>query len=362
MLAAELNVLEQSAQLKAYKAGRDIFQEGDPGDGLYTIAEGKVSITSLLEHDYRCVLARLGPGDFFGEMAVVDEQPRSATATAEENTEVYFIPREVFLMALKNRPTLIVSLLREFSKRMRDFNHQYVEQALQVERLALVGRLANTLVRQFKNPLAIIRGASDAAGSETVAPRTREWAKDGVCKQVDRMNNLINEFLEFTRGSASTTVLARANYAELVKPLIEEIRNELVNRSVILELENQPPEVNVLVDPARLIHLFQNLFYNACDAMPEGGRIKLRFGRAESDVVTEIEDTGQGVPPEMAARLFEPLAACGKSQSAGLELAICRKIIEDHHGRIQVRSEHGGGTTFIFNLPVARTSPAPPAA
>ena len=85
--------------------------------------------------------------------------------------------------------------------------------------LALVGRLANTLVRQFKNPLAIIRGASDAAGAETVAPRIREWAKDGVRKQVDRMNNLINEFLEFTRGSASTTVLARANYAAFVTPL-----------------------------------------------------------------------------------------------------------------------------------------------
>src|SRR5204863_2521473 len=72
MLAAELQALEQTAQLKTYKAGRNIFQEGDPGDGLYIIVEGKVQITCLVGQDQRRVLSRLGAGGFFGEMAVLD--------------------------------------------------------------------------------------------------------------------------------------------------------------------------------------------------------------------------------------------------------------------------------------------------
>ena len=124
-----------------------------------------------------------------------------------------------------------------------------------------------------------------------------------------------------------------------------------------MELENEPPEVNVLVDPNRLSHVFHNLVFNACDGMPQGGRITLRFGRAEHEVITEVADTGQGVPAETATRLFEPFTACAQGPGAGLELAICRKIIEDHHGTIQARSDRGGGATFIFHLPLARGSP-----
>ena len=82
MVPAELRALEQTAQIKTYTAGREIFREGERGDGLYTIIEGKVAITKVIPRDQRCVLARLGPGDFFGEMEMVDDQPRTATATA----------------------------------------------------------------------------------------------------------------------------------------------------------------------------------------------------------------------------------------------------------------------------------------
>ena len=95
MLATQLRELEQTAQFKFYKAGRNIFQEGDPGDGLYLIAEGAVQITCLVGQDQRRVLSRLTKGDFFGEMAVLDEQPRSATATAETDVKLHFIAREV---------------------------------------------------------------------------------------------------------------------------------------------------------------------------------------------------------------------------------------------------------------------------
>src|SRR5213080_840454 len=213
MLAAELEALEQTAQVKAYKAGRNIFQEGDPGDGLYLIVEGKVQITCLLGQDQRIVLSRLGDGDFFGEMAVLDNQPRSATATAETDTQVYFILRDDLLKILARSPGVAVSLVKEFSLRMRDFNHHYTQEVLQAERLTLVGRFARSVVHDFKNPLNIIGISAEMAAMDRATPGMRQAAKARIRKQIERLSDMINELLEFTHGSTHAMVLAESNYA-----------------------------------------------------------------------------------------------------------------------------------------------------
>src|SRR5256886_16043826 len=212
MVAAELEALEHTAQVRVYKAGRNVFQEGDPGDGLYLILEGKVQITCLLGQDQRIVLSRLDDGDFFGEMAVLDNQPRSATATAETDTKVYFILRDDLLKVLERSPSLAASLVKEFSQRMRDFNHQYTREVLQAERLTLVGRFARSIVHDLKNPLNIISITAEIADSQT-APELRQEAMLRIRKQVDRISELINEILDFTQSSHSTFVLAPADYS-----------------------------------------------------------------------------------------------------------------------------------------------------
>ncbi len=356
LLAAELEALEQTAQLKAYKAGRNIFQEGDPGDGLYLILEGKVQITCLLGQDQRIVLSRLDDGDFFGEMAVLDNQPRSATATAETDTKVYFILRDDLLKVLERSPSLAASLVKEFSQRMRDFNHQYTREVLQAERLTLVGRFARSIVHDLKNPLNIIGISAELAAMDNATLEVRRAAKDRIRKQIDRLSDMINELLEFTRGSTAAVVLAKSNYAEFVRQLIEEIRPEVAAKSVAVELENEPPAVGLLMNPKRLAHVFYNIVHNACDAMPDGGTIKLRFEQTDKEVVTEIEDTGRGIAPEIAPRLFEAFATYGKAQGTGLGLSICKKIVEDHLGNISSRSEPGRGAIFSFSLPLHKAA------
>src|SRR2546427_337621 len=224
MVASELEVLEHTAQVKAYKAGRNIFQEGDPGDGLYLILEGKVQITCLLGQDQRTVLSQLDAGDFFGEMAVLDNQPRSATATAETDTKVYFILRDDLLKVLERSPSLAANLVREFSLRMRDFNHQYTREVLQAERLTLVGRFARSIVHDLKNPLNIIGISAEMAAMDNATRNDRRAAKDRIRKQIDRLSDMINELLEFTRGSSATVVLAKSSYADFIRQLLKEIR------------------------------------------------------------------------------------------------------------------------------------------
>ena len=352
MLATELRELEQTAQLRLYKAGRNVFQEGDPGDGLYLIAEGAVQITCLVGQDQRRVLSRLTKGDFFGEMAVLDEQPRSATATAETDAKLHFIAREDLLRVLAESPGLTVGMMREFSQRMREFNHQYTVELLQAERLALVGRFARSIVHDFKNPLNIIGIASEVVAMDTASPQMRQTARDRIRRQVDRLSNMISELLEFTRGSGGAMVMARKNYAEFVRQTLDEIAPEIEPRGVTLVLGSELPSVLLLLDPGRLTHAFHNLIGNACDAMPEGGRITVRVLTTDREVVTEIEDTGSGIAPEVEPRLFEAFATHGKSQGTGLGLSICKKIVEDHRGTISARNVPGGGALFRFTLPL----------
>jgi signal transduction histidine kinase len=120
---------------------------------------------------------------------------------------------------------------------------------------------------------------------------------------------------------------------------------------VAIELITPPPEISIPLDRQRLVHVFSNLLRNAIDVMPRGGRIMLNFVLSEREVITEVEDTGPGISPEVAAHLFEPFFTHGKSHGTGLGLSICKRIVEDHKGTISASSRPGGGAVFSFSLP-----------
>jgi len=351
LLTAELQTLKRTALKLSFRAGQVIFKEGNVGDGVYVVEEGGVKISARINEREERILSRLGPGTFFGEMAVLDDEPRSATATAEVNTVVSFIPREEMLRALEHSPKLLISLVREFSHRMRQFDRRFIDEVLQAERLALVGRFAQAIVHDFKNPLNIIGFAAELATGEEATPEHRSEGKMMIRQQVDRLTNMINELLEFTRGSSRAVVLVTTDYAEFVEEFLREIRPEAAEKSVTIECENPPPALALGLDRGRLLQVFYNLVNNAIDVMPSGGRILLRFQVQDRAVVTELEDTGPGIAPEIAPRIFEPFATHGKEHGTGLVLSICKRIIEDHQGQIQAHSEAGRGAVFRFSLP-----------
>lgn len=350
--AAELEYLRAAVQLKAIPAGNIIFTEGDEGDGLYVVQEGTVQISALVNPRERRVLSKLMAGDFFGEMAILDNGPRSATATAEKDAAVYFIPRTVIVSMLESSPHLAISLMREFSLRLREFNRRYIEEVLQAERLALVGRFARSIVHDFKNPLNVIGIASDIAAMESSSLQTREMARQRIRKQIDTLSGMINELLEFTRGPQGAVVLANTNYRHLVQRVLDERLDELKESSITLACENEPPDIPILLDPNRMLHVFTNLINNAMDAMPNGGAIRFRFEHNGSQVTTEIIDTGPGIAPEIQPRLFEAFATFGKAHGTGLGLSICKRIVEDHGGRIDAYNLAGRGACIRFALPL----------
>jgi signal transduction histidine kinase len=347
----ELSALRHIAREQAFKAGQEIFKEGDNGDGVYVVKEGLVEISGLLDQKVRLVFSQVGPGDIFGEMAVIETKPRSACALAKQDSTVYFIPRADMLTLIERSPALALALLREISHRLREFNRHYLREVVQSERLAIVGRFARSIVHDLKNPLNIIGLTAELAGLDRATPEVRQQASARIRKQVDRISDLISEILDFTQGPQSAFVLAPSDFAAFVKYLLEELGPEVGLKSVTLELENPPPAVELYIHPKRLRRVFYNLMHNATEAMPTGGKIVLRFKATDKEVVTEIEDTGQGIAPEIADQLFHPFATHGKAHGTGLGLSICKRIVEDHQGWISARNRPGGGAVFAFGLP-----------
>ncbi|MDA7497115.1 ATP-binding protein [bacterium] len=356
---AELATIGQAVDIKRFNNADIIFREGDSGDGIYVVAEGTVLISALLNGETRCDLSRLTKGDFFGEMAVIDSGPRSATASAGESTVVFFVRRDEILKLLERSPAFSLTLIKEVTRRIREFNRKYVEEILQAERLTLVGRFARSIVHDFKNPLNVIRIASEMGAMEEATPEMRKMGSERVCKQVDRLSNMINELMEFTRGSHTTVIMSPSNYHRFIKQFIEEYHQEVRDKGSELVLVNEPPDVEVFFEPQRLSHVFSNLINNALDEMPAGGKVRIRFKVTATALITEIEDSGKGISPEIEPQLFDAFSTFGKKQGTGLGLSICKRIITDHDGEIEARNSPDGGAIFSFSLPLP-TAPKEP--
>jgi signal transduction histidine kinase len=351
---SELAVLCRIAQERGFRAGLEIFKQGDVGDGVYVVKEGFVEISAGVSQNSRKRLSRVGPGEIFGEMAVLETKPRSATATAAKDCAVYFIPREPLLAMIAQSPAFALELLREISRRLREFDQLHVQEILQSERLAVIGRFARAIVHDLKNPLNIIGLTAEIAAAQNATLESRQKSAANIRKQVDRISEMVGDILDFTQGARAETVFASLDYGAFVRQVLEEIRPEVELQDSRLEVEGPMPLVKLPLDPKRLRRVFYNLIHNATDAMPTGGKITVRFRSGEKEFVTEIEDTGAGVAPEILDKLFQPFATFGKEHGTGLGLSICKKIIEDHRGRIWARNEPGRGAIFSFALPLTQ--------
>lgn len=350
----EQALVRKHAVLRRYAVGEVIFQEGEDGDGLYIIGAGLVQIAARSTPERTHVLSRMEAGDYFGEMAIFDGGTRSATATALADCELAFVPTEAVLELLERSPLLAASLVRDASLRMREFNRRFLLESLKTERLQMVERLARAIVHDFRNPLNVIGIAADMAAEENLSADARRSARDRIRKQVEVLNRMMQELLDFARTVPANAVLPKVNYAEFLQDILFELRPEAARRGIALAIEGELPAVRLRIDPPRLTRVFTNLYTNAFDAMSgrEDARLTLRFQVEGDRVITELEDNGRGIPAEHQPHLFEPFFTFGKTHGTGLGLAICERIVKEHGGTISVESQTDAGAAFRFTLPV----------
>jgi signal transduction histidine kinase len=354
LATAELQELRKIARERSFPAGTRIFTENEPGDGVYVIRDGQVEIAHLVGDRALCVFSKFGPGDFFGEMAVIDDLPRSATTTAVRETNVYFIPRAEMAALLQRSPALSFKLMRAISQRLRDFNQHHLREIIQAERLSTIGNFARSIVHDLKNPLTVINMATEIMSTANAPLDIRRESYVRVKRQIISINELVGDILDFTQSVPSVTAMPALSYRTFIQSFVEELRAEAALKTATVELENEPSEVTLRFDGRRLRRVFLNLINNAVDMMPENGKVILRFQNDGNEIITEVQDTGPGIAPEVAGKLFQAFVTFGKQHGTGLGLSICKKIVEDHGGWISARNAPGGGAIFSFTLPIPK--------
>ena len=223
----ELQALRDIAEERFFSAGTRIFSENDPGDGVYVIQDGLVEIAHLVGDQAHCVFSKFGPGEIFGEMAVIEDRPRSATTTAVKETRVYFIPRVQMIELLRRSPALSLKLLQEVSRRLRDFNHQHLREIVEAERLSALGSFARSIVHDLKNPLTVIGMATEIMVAPKTQPERRQEAYERVKRQIAAITELVGDILDFTQSVPVDREFATISYREFIQGLVTELRLEL---------------------------------------------------------------------------------------------------------------------------------------
>jgi signal transduction histidine kinase len=333
--------------------GEIIFREGDPGDLLYLVGEGSVKISKSGRGGQQETLGFIQSGNFFGEMALLDGEPRSAMATAAEPTLLGTVDESTFQHILELAPSrLHMNFLRSVSERLRAVNSHFISEVMRTERLSLVGTMANSIIHDLKNPICIIRCCTDLISMETKDPRLQELT--GMTdKAVDGMLAMTQELLDYARGSATVSCETVSIWC-----LLDELNQQalrLLPGNNIQFAKNIRYDGNVLVDVTRFIRVLCNLIKNAREAMPNGGILTISTDLVDEQVVIQISDTGVGIPAELLPKLFEPFVTHGKSHGTGLGMAIAKSVVTAHSGKISVSSVPGSGTTVDIRLPAPPT-------
>lgn len=170
------------------------------------------------------------------------------------------------------------------------------------------------------------------------------------------MAGLVANLLQFSR--AGREQVSTVDVCEEVTKTIELVAHHLRKRQIRVESEFATGVPVIHADRQQLRQVFLNLFTNAADAMPRGGRLvpRVRTGELQGAVpaiVIEIADTGGGIPADLLSRVFEPFFTTKEEgKGTGLGLAICKRIVDQHHGRLEIESTVGTGTTVRVTLPL----------
>jgi len=349
-----LRDMRYGMQMLRFDKNEVVFHEGDAGDSLYLVGTGSVRISKKGRAGEQETLGVIEPGNFFGEMALLDGQPRSAMAIAAEPTLLAGVDDEVFQHLLELAPSrLHLNFLRLVSQRLRNVNSHFISELMRTERLSLVGSMANSIIHDLKNPICIVKCCASLIDRHSADPKLKELT--GMLQNaVDGMLAMTQELLDYSRGEIATT-RKRTSVQELLEDLDQQALRLLPGQNIHL-VKTVTYDGDLDLDLPRFTRMLCNLIKNAREAMPNGGILTLTIEPVGNEVLIRVGDTGIGMPPTVLAKVFEPFVTHGKSHGTGLGMAIAKSTVETHGGKISISSVEGRGTAVEIRLPALLVS------
>ena len=244
-----------------------------------------------------------------------------------------------------------------------DHTHQELarsrEHLEQSEKMAMVGKLAAGVAHSIRNPFTSIKMRLFSLSRNLEMTEVQKEDFEVVSEEIGRIDNIVQNFLEFARPSKIRMQYCQSS--DVVDSVLQILKHRLqaFNIEVKHHIYGEIPPVNV--DPERLKEAIINLVINACEAMETGGLIEISESLRQEGYVqmlsVEVRDSGPGVSETIQDKILQPFFTT-KEEGTGLGLSIVIQIIDEHHGRLDMSSVPGKGSSFTIIIPVTRNETA----
>ncbi len=364
--------------LHRFQQGQIIFREGDPGDAMYIIRSGRIAVIKG-DLNQPTVLATRSVGEIIGEMALLENKPRSATLVALEDASLFRIRQADFQQFMSTNVSLGMSILSALSHRLRLSDearrisvtterrlHQRVtelqtEKARLLELQQLRQETNDLIIHDLRNPLGLIAGAVnllELSLPEEVLRNNLELL-ELINSNVDRLKRLVDSLLDVARMENGEVPIIPVEISpfDLIQDTLRLTRPLLKDTGIHLEAAVGTDLPPIKADEEKLGRVLANLLDNAIKYTPPGGTITVEAGVVEHDIQFAVSNTGPVIPEADRQRIFDRFTRVAgnqpKTRGFGLGLAFCRLAVEAHGGRIWVEPLPGDtGNRFVFTLPL----------
>ncbi|HEX2385877.1 MAG TPA: ATP-binding protein, partial [Candidatus Binatia bacterium] len=242
--------------------------------------------------------------------------------------------------------------LRDSEAKLRLLTQEQEQQLIASDRLVSVGELAASIAHEFNNPLQIIMGFAQELLDDETQPGPRHDGLKIIEAETVRCRELIRNLMNFARPQSSKPE------ATDIEPIVANAArlawHYLVKCKVRLQTEVAPSLPAIKGDANQLQQVLINLLFNAAEAMPQGGEVKIAATLGgDKTIVIAVSDSGVGIPETAMPHIFRPFFTTKQKKGMGLGLSICERIVRSHGGHIDVESAPGLGTTFHLHFPLA---------
>ncbi len=221
-------------------------------------------------------------------------------------------------------------------------------QMSRAEHLATLGELATGLAHEIRNPLAGIAGVIDIVGRDLPSTSPARAVVKDVRQEIAQINRILTDLLGAARPHPPR--ISRSNLNTTIEHAVMLARQQVLSKPISIELKKSPDLPEIEHDSDQIHQVFLNLLLNAVQAVHGEGKIEVEIASRNDQATIVVSDTGCGIPPHQLAHIFRPFYTT-KGNGTGLGLSLARRIVEEHHGRIEVNSIVGKGSKFEVVLP-----------
>ena len=230
-------------------------------------------------------------------------------------------------------------------------------QLSQADKLSSIGLLAAGVAHEVNTPLAVISSYTQMLAKQLQGDPQKSGLLDKITRQTFRASEIVNNLLNFSRTSG--TEFGDVDVNKVITDTLALLEHQFKIAKVQVHSDLTAGISPIQGNPGRLQQVFLNLFLNAKDAMPGGGRLNVATSNGDT-VSVRVSDTGSGIAPEHIQRIYDPFFTTktapkeGQNRGTGLGLSVTYGIIQEHAGKIRVESNPGAGTTFALDFPLSR--------